>query len=1781
MATQTPPRLSADRDRMDMRMTPTPTPPGSRYQRPSFIPLPTHLSTPLAPNSNNSTNGLGARASTSLLVQRPSDSSATSRSSYDDARTGRSSSLSARTNSPALNAHIPGLARPAFPGYSGHSRTHSGGVVGSGSYADEAGGSEAGSARNSMAPGRSSSMIGGAEMGRTASFSSNSAALPAIDDADDGQRELPVRVAVRIRPLVVGDGSVGGGGDNGGWGNARGALTSCLELLPKASIRMTPPSGGSANGSGNGPTADDVAGFGGFVRPNSMVGGGPRTFKFDYAFGADASQTGVYETAIAPLLQRFVEGYNVTILAYGQTSSGKTFTMGTDADDAGDAGDDTGIVPRALAFLFAWTQAQAGAASVRVSFLEVYNEELIDLVAVTQYRGVRPPIFIREDSKGNIQWTGVKEVAVGDARGALALLAAGSRERQTSSTRMNGKSSRSHAIYSVTLEQTRARSGGGPVQIVSKLHFVDLAGSERLKKTLAEGERKREGISINSGLLALGNVISALGDSARTAATHVPYRDSKLTHMLRDSLGGTAQTLLIACVSAADANAAETLNTLKYASRARNIRNCGGVNMVAVGGPSAAEVQALRAQVRRLRGAVRDLEERLQARDAADEQRTDATIPAPRGLLSPPSKIPTMAVATQRRAQTAEELAALRTRNQALEAELEQLNDTYTELLLKFNDACRDIEERQNEGFARDQRLRDREHEIRKLTGHSRHSRRIASGVDNDARPASVAEQLRSRRRSALLGSPSDVEGGERVRSLVDGDAPELPDLARLRGLQRASSSTSPVPSPKTVLDADAAPGAAEFDAMMEEYDTNIHALEAELRGTQETIDGLRLQLTMQETKASFAEKLNASQAAQIDTLRAQLAKARDAALEEEERRRAVEAELEEATISAETQLEAANDAWRQELSNADELWNERWDAVHAEHALELAHLRTHLHAVEGAAPTQMLSPPSTAHEEHDSGARDTPARVHMQLEADLAQSLADVQRLEADVDQLRIRALDADARAAAAEHALAELSARLAETSGANDALARDAVLKTEAVRKAEARVVAAENRLVEMEQMAEARIAAADKALASATQMAEERIAAAKADAEKRAIAAEQALAAAKRDAEEHAAAAKRTLEAAQMDIDQRIAATEQLESTSRDIDQRATSVEETLRAEKIKAELRAAAAEQALAAARIDAEARVAAAEKALAEAKRSAEESAVVAEKALADARLEAEARAAVTEESLASAARMAEERAVAAEQALATATHTAEESAAAADKALAAVRLDAEARAAAAEKALATATQTADERAAAAEKALAAARLDAEQRIAGLENALDAAKRSIEESSAEQPIISRRVTRDAVCETDSIAETSVAETSVQTDRPTFADKAAQFASAEGDAVPELPNFARSHSELPRRASDKIVLCARNSIVMREPGSESPAEQRLRSMRHRHSTAVPPKQQRSPAPAADKFASYPELRLLARNGPPVYDEDHIQAMLRDAAMDVDRQSDSERERRALLRDVAALRDAKKELQERNSQMQNLMRELGDRLVTLAEENDLLEAKAAERDALAADVQRLAARISELEAAARDRSSSRPASQHSFHSAAEDPAVASYDLIQLQSRLNIAEAELTEALLSSDEHQAHASQLLHELEQHKIRLAEMEEDLAATMHQLDAAREDLRRSEEDARNRDADAQNALAKQTDQVSRLRDSLTVSEDRVEEARQTADRYANELVRVQAEAKAFADQLDAARKQLDDAQAMAATEARDRDVWKGRCQDLREEVNELRARRRQSKILCF
>lgn len=247
-----------------------------------------------------------------------------------------------------------------------------------------------------------------------------------------------------------------------------------------------------------------------------------------------------------------------------------------------------GIIPRAVRHIFSGIQAiqenpydEDGAYlgsvqfSVAAQFMELYNEEIIDLLDPYSKGKI---LKIHEDTYGSISVTGVTIRPLKGPQDALNCLQQGAIARTTASTNMNEASSRSHAIFTILIRRQRVMSsddcpeGDDLETLTSKFHFVDLAGSERLKRTGATGERAREGISINCGLLALGNVISALGDVTKKAS-HVPYRDSKLTRLLQDSLGGNSQTCMIACVSPSDQNFMETLNTLKYANRARNIKN--------------------------------------------------------------------------------------------------------------------------------------------------------------------------------------------------------------------------------------------------------------------------------------------------------------------------------------------------------------------------------------------------------------------------------------------------------------------------------------------------------------------------------------------------------------------------------------------------------------------------------------------------------------------------------------------------------------------------------------------------------------------------------------------------------------------------------------------------------------------------------------------------------------------------------------------------------------------------------------------------------------------------------------------------------------------------------------------------------------------------------------------------------------------------------------------------------------------------------------------------------
>ncbi|XP_073662122.1 kinesin-like protein KIF27 isoform X16 [Tursiops truncatus] len=350
--------------------------------------------------------------------------------------------------------------------------------------------------------------------------------------------EIPVKVAVRIRPLL------------------------CKEVLHnyQACVRVIP-------------------------NTQQVIIGRDRVFTFDFVFGKNSTQDEVYNTCIKPLVLSLIEGYNATVFAYGQTGSGKTYTIGGGHVDvlsfskfsASVVEGQKGIIPRAIQEIFQNISENLSIDSrIKVSYIEVYKEDLRDLL---ELETSMKDLHIREDEKGNTVIVGAKECQVETADEVMSLLEMGNAARHTDTTQMNEHSSRSHAIFTISLRQVAknkeaAEDGSwySHQHIVSKFHFVDLAGSERVTKTGNTGERFKESIQINSGLLALGNVISALGDPRRKSS-HIPYRDAKITRLLKDSLGGSAKTVMITCVSPSSLDFDESLNSLKYANRARNIRN--------------------------------------------------------------------------------------------------------------------------------------------------------------------------------------------------------------------------------------------------------------------------------------------------------------------------------------------------------------------------------------------------------------------------------------------------------------------------------------------------------------------------------------------------------------------------------------------------------------------------------------------------------------------------------------------------------------------------------------------------------------------------------------------------------------------------------------------------------------------------------------------------------------------------------------------------------------------------------------------------------------------------------------------------------------------------------------------------------------------------------------------------------------------------------------------------------------------------------------------------------
>uniref|UniRef100_A0A8C3NVT5 Kinesin-like protein KIF16B n=1 Tax=Cyanoderma ruficeps TaxID=181631 RepID=A0A8C3NVT5_9PASS len=331
-----------------------------------------------------------------------------------------------------------------------------------------------------------------------------------------------------------------------------------------------------------------------------------KTFTYDFSyFSADSKspsfvcQEMVFKNLGTDVLKSAFEGYNACVFAYGQTGSGKSYTMMGNAGDAG-------LIPRICEGLFSKisekTKRNEASFRTEVSYLEIYNERVRDLLRrkSTKTNNLR----IREHPKEGPYVEDLSKHLVQNYSDVEELMDAGNINRTTAATGMNDVSSRSHAIFTINFTQAKFDSEM-PCETVSKIHLVDLAGSERADATGATGVRLKEGGNINKSLVTLGNVISALADLSQDTTNplskkkqvFVPYRDSVLTWLLKDSLGGNSKTIMIATISPADVNYGETLSTLRYANRAKNIINKPTINE----DPNVKLIRELRAEIARLK----------------------------------------------------------------------------------------------------------------------------------------------------------------------------------------------------------------------------------------------------------------------------------------------------------------------------------------------------------------------------------------------------------------------------------------------------------------------------------------------------------------------------------------------------------------------------------------------------------------------------------------------------------------------------------------------------------------------------------------------------------------------------------------------------------------------------------------------------------------------------------------------------------------------------------------------------------------------------------------------------------------------------------------------------------------------------------------------------------------------------------------------------------------------------------------------------------------------------
>nr|XP_057945952.1 kinesin-like protein KIF15-B isoform X2 [Doryrhamphus excisus] len=362
-----------------------------------------------------------------------------------------------------------------------------------------------------------------------------------------------IKVFVRVRPLTQGTGLT-----------TDGDQSLCLKVTSPSTIRL-------------------------LSKPE------PRTFTYDHVADMDTSQDSVFSSVAKSIVESCMNGYNGTIFAYGQTGSGKTYTMLGPSELDNFTDELRGVIPRSFEYLFflinrETERSQSKSFLCKCSFIEIYNEQVFDLLDTAS-----ASLFVRENIKKGVFVEGAVEKFVNSAAEAYQVLSRGWRNRRVASTSMNRESSRSHAVFTMILESKESMNEVVNIRM-SQLNLVDLAGSERQKDTHTEGSRLKEASSINRSLMCLGQVIMALVDVSNGKNRHICYRDSKLTFLLRDSLGGNAKTYVIANVHPGSKCFGETLSTLQFAQRAKLIKNKAIVNEDTQG-----NVRQLQAEVKKLK----------------------------------------------------------------------------------------------------------------------------------------------------------------------------------------------------------------------------------------------------------------------------------------------------------------------------------------------------------------------------------------------------------------------------------------------------------------------------------------------------------------------------------------------------------------------------------------------------------------------------------------------------------------------------------------------------------------------------------------------------------------------------------------------------------------------------------------------------------------------------------------------------------------------------------------------------------------------------------------------------------------------------------------------------------------------------------------------------------------------------------------------------------------------------------------------------------------------------